>query len=216
MGKFSRLLLPVYFKRVIKFLYFKTKYSADVYSAEVAFSNIVGKNVRICEGAIIGHSVIGDGVFINFNVNAFFAHIGRFCSIGQDTLIGGNEHHIDKMFTSEYLQPEPLIREIRGRNRKITTIGEDVWIGANVVIKKGVTIGRGAVIGAGSVVTKDIENYAIYAGVPAKFLKNRFSEREIEEIESSLWWKRETGELKKMAECSLTIKDFLKNLRKEK
>ncbi len=52
-------------------------------------------------------------------------------------------------------------------------IGEDVWIGANVLIRQGVRIGRGSVIGANSVVTKDIEPYAVYAGAPAKKIKNR-------------------------------------------
>ena len=54
---------------------------------------------------------------------------------------------------------------------KKTTIGNDVWIGAGVVIIAGVTIGNGVVIGANSVVTKDIPDYSIYAGVPAKLLE---------------------------------------------
>ena len=45
-------------------------------------------------------------------------------------------------------------------------IEEDVWIGANVTILKGVTIGEGAVVAAGAVVTKNLEPYAICAGVP--------------------------------------------------
>lgn len=52
----------------------------------------------------------------------------------------------------------------------------DNWIGANVTILKGVTIGEGAVVAAGSVVTKDVEPYSIYGGVPAKKLKMRFDE----------------------------------------
>lgn len=47
------------------------------------------------------------------------------------------------------------------------TIENDVWIGANVTILKGVTIREGSVIAAGAVVTKDVESYSIYGGVPS-------------------------------------------------
>lgn len=58
-------------------------------------------------------------------------------------------------------------------------IEEDVWIGANVTILKGVTIGSGCVIAAGSLVTKNTKPYGIYAGVPTKLIKMRFTEEEI-------------------------------------
>ena len=57
----------------------------------------------------------------------------------------------------------------------------DNWIGANVTILKGVKIGEGAIIAAGSVVTKDIPAYEIWGGVPARFLKKRFDEENLEE-----------------------------------
>lgn len=53
------------------------------------------------------------------------------------------------------------------------TIGDDVWIGANVVINMGVTLHNGSIIAAGSVVTKDIPEYTVYGGVPAKFISDR-------------------------------------------
>jgi acetyltransferase-like isoleucine patch superfamily enzyme len=48
-------------------------------------------------------------------------------------------------------------------------------LGTNTVITKPVTISDGVVIGAGSIVTKDIPSYQVWAGVPAKFIKNRYS-----------------------------------------
>lgn len=53
------------------------------------------------------------------------------------------------------------------------TIGDYVWIGVNATILKGVTIGEGAVVAAGAVVTKDVEPYAIVAGVPARKIGER-------------------------------------------
>jgi acetyltransferase-like isoleucine patch superfamily enzyme len=54
-----------------------------------------------------------------------------------------------------------------------TTIGEDCWIGAGAKILKGVEIGNGVVVGANAVVTKDVPDYAVVGGVPAKIIKYR-------------------------------------------
>lgn len=55
----------------------------------------------------------------------------------------------------------------------VTTIGDNVWIGARAIIRGGVTIGEGAVIGAGAVVTKDIAPWRIAVGNPAREIKDR-------------------------------------------
>ena len=52
-------------------------------------------------------------------------------------------------------------------------IGDDVWIGTNVIILPGVNIGSHCIIGAGSGVTKDVPDYAIVGGVPAKIIRMR-------------------------------------------
>lgn len=62
----------------------------------------------------------------------------------------------------------------------------DVWIGANVTVLKGVTIGRGSIIASGAVVTKNIPPYSIVGGVPARVLKPRFTDEEIQLHESLL------------------------------
>ena len=67
-------------------------------------------------------------------------------------------------------------------------IGHDVWIGANAVIMPGIKIGDGAVIGAGSIVTKDVDDYAIVGGAPARIIKYRFPENEICEFKKMKWW----------------------------
>lgn len=65
----------------------------------------------------------------------------------------------------------PYVKEKLTCNKNIL-IEDEVWIGANVTVLPGVKIGRCSVIGAGSVVTKNVEAYAIYAGVPAKKIKS--------------------------------------------
>lgn len=51
------------------------------------------------------------------------------------------------------------------------TVGDDCWIGANVTVLPGVTIGKGCTIGAGAVVTKDVPDYSVAVGVPARVIK---------------------------------------------
>lgn len=67
-------------------------------------------------------------------------------------------------------------------------IGNDVWIGMGAFIMPGVKIGNGVTIGANSVVTKDIPDYALVAGSPAKILKYKFSDEQIERLNRIGWW----------------------------
>lgn len=70
---------------------------------------------------------------------------------------------------------------------KDVIVEEDAWVGCNVTLLSGVTIGRGAVIAAGAVVTKDIPPYSIAGGVPAKFIKFKWSKEQILQHEAQLY-----------------------------
>ena len=107
------------------------------------------------------------------------SHINHYCciwaspnakiSIGDNGLMGPGV----KIFSSNHgIERNTPMRE-QSYIEKDVTIGDDVWIGANCVIVAGITIGNGAMIAAGSVVTKDIPEYAIAGGVPAKVLRYR-------------------------------------------
>ena len=65
---------------------------------------------------------------------------------------------------------------------------QDVWVGGHVKFRGGVKVGNGAIIGAGSVVTKDVPDYAIVAGVPAKIIRFRFPPQVIAALLESRWW----------------------------
>ncbi|MDD5448572.1 MAG: acyltransferase [Actinomycetota bacterium] len=90
-------------------------------------------------------------------------------TIGENTMLGPFLHVI---CADHGVKRDIPMREQRGTYAPIS-IGKDCWIGSEVVVLKGVTIGDGAVVGAGSVVTKDIPEYCIAAGVPARVLKER-------------------------------------------
>lgn len=78
-------------------------------------------------------------------------------------------------------------------------IGNDVWIGSKVLIKGGVRIGDGAIVAMGSIVTKDVPPYAIVGGVPAKVIRYRYSESEIQQLLKFKWWNRDVEWIKSNA-----------------
>jgi chloramphenicol O-acetyltransferase type B len=115
-------------------------------------------------------------------------YIGRDSFIETDCIIGnnvifGNRVAVVGKYDHNYQQIGTEIRlasAIRDSNYSwkgldlITNIGNDVWIGYGSTIMQGITIHNGAIIAAGSVVTKDVEQYSIYAGNPAKKISDRF------------------------------------------
>jgi acetyltransferase-like isoleucine patch superfamily enzyme len=115
-------------------------------------------------------------------------YIGRDSFIEADVIIGdnvmfGNRVAIIGRYDHHYQQPgvpmrlAPQIRDA-AYNWKglglITFIENDVWIGYGSTVMCGIRIGEGSIIGAGSLVTKDVEPYSIYAGVPARKIRSRF------------------------------------------
>jgi maltose O-acetyltransferase len=86
--------------------------------------------------------------------------------MGEDVLFQGGKHNFENT--------EIPMGHQGGEGKTELNIGNDVWIGARVIVLPGCKkIGNGVIIGAGSVVTKDIPDYAIVGGNPAKVLKMR-------------------------------------------
>ncbi len=68
------------------------------------------------------------------------------------------------------------------------TIGNDVWLGKNVIITNGANIGDGVIAGAGAVITKDVPDYAIVGGVPAKLIRWRYTKDQVRRLKEIAWW----------------------------
>lgn len=134
----------------------------------------LGRNSIIeCTGVIreLGEElIIGDNVGIA--ANAFIAMRGKV-EIGSNTIFGpGVSIHAENHNFQEIDKPI----KSQGATRKGIVIGEDCWIGSKAIILDGVKIGNHCVIAAGAVVTKDIPDYAIVGGIPAKVIKMRKEE----------------------------------------
>lgn len=140
--------------------------------------------------------------------------IGKFCSIGSGAvfILAGNQGH-NSSWVSTY--PFNGKREFsKSKNGFVksgdTVVGNDVWIGTEAMIMPGVSIGDGAIIGSRSLVTKDVPPYTVVGGNPAKILKIRFNESEINMLKELSWWNWPVEQINEAMEyiCSNKIEDF--------
>jgi virginiamycin A acetyltransferase len=120
--------------------------------------------------------------------------IGKFCMIASGvTFIMNGANHL-----SESISAYPFAifggdwaQAMDGKSypsKGDTRIGNDVWIGYNATIMPGVHVGDGAIIAANATVTKDVAPYAIVGGNPAREVKKRFSEADIQALLELQWW----------------------------
>lgn len=127
-----------------------------------------------------------------------YVEIGSFCSLGKNISIITSNHDVNYPSTQGYIyrkyfkQKHPGESQLvasRSRTKGPVVIRNDVWVGDGVKIMSGVTIGNGACIGAGSIVTKNVGDYEIVGGAPAKHIKMRFYEQDIIDFLLQLeWW----------------------------
>ncbi|SFF45325.1 Acetyltransferase (isoleucine patch superfamily) [Thermoflexibacter ruber] len=117
---------------------------------------LMNKNAKLTVGNNVGIS--GGGICVQTEVE-----------IGNDVMLGANSFITDTDFHP--VGPENRRRSREGVGTKKVTIEDNVFLGMNVIVLKGVTIGKNSIVGAGSVVATDIPPNQIWAGVPAKFVK---------------------------------------------
>jgi acetyltransferase-like isoleucine patch superfamily enzyme len=125
-----------------------------------------GTSRNLRSDLILGaYAFLGQECVIQSNVS-----IGRYSMLAQRASIVGADHRADLPGTPMIFAGRPETPE--------TIIGDDVWIGFGALIMQGVSIGNGSIIGAMAVVTKDVPPYEVWAGVPARKIKDRFSTAE--------------------------------------
>lgn len=131
----------------------------------------IGDKVSISQGVWIDrpHKIcIGDNVVLSRDV---LITTSGGVSIGNNSMIG----YGSKILSANHRIPENREESIRfsGHVFDKVIIEDDVWIGCNCVILPGVIIKKGAIVGAGTIVTKDLEEYGVYVGSPAKRIRSR-------------------------------------------
>ncbi len=164
--------------------------------------NCIGDNANICGSEIGRFSYIGN------NSNLSHCEIGAFCSISWDVEILVGEHPTNfvsthpaffspRKFADMCFNPKTRFEEVKYFKDNIyVLIGNDVLINADVKIVCGVKIGDGAIVRAGAVITKDVEPYSIVGGVPARVIKKRFNDGDIDFLREFKWWEKDVEWLK--------------------
>lgn len=202
--------------RFIWFFFRKTYLKITVTGFYAGFRTFCTNNVIISDHVrLYGNTKISNA---NIGRHTYFAgcrggnfSIGAFCSVGPDTVIGGMGVHPVHMlsthpvFYSKFRQSGMTFASTNAVDElPHTRIGNDVWIGAGARILDGVCIGDGAIIAAGAVVVKDVPDYAVVGGVPAKLIKFRFSVEEIALLKKIQWWSLPDTTLSQIAQVIRT------------
>ncbi|MEX0414535.1 DapH/DapD/GlmU-related protein [Bacillus sp. C30] len=196
-------LIPDFLKHHIRLSRLRKRYNTSkIYSYMINENAKIGKKCEILANVEVSANVeIGDYSYINMGSVVNSGKIGKFCSIGYYTQIGGYNHPIAYMSTSPYtyssdniFNKPPYYQDVT----KDTIIGNDVWIGSHSVIMQGVKIGDGAVVAAGSIVTKNVPDYSVVAGCPAKVIRRRFDDKQINVLKELKWWDLPLSEIQKL------------------
>jgi phosphonate metabolism protein (transferase hexapeptide repeat family) len=187
--------------------------TASVSDSRLGIYTEVGARTKLLEVELGDYSyVVNDG-------DIAYASIGKFCSIAAMTRINPGNHPMQRAsqshFTyraSAYFPDERDEEELFAwRRAQRVTIGHDVWIGHGAIVLPARRIGTGAVVAAGAVVTKDVAEYTIVAGNPARPVRERFPKAIAERLQQLAWWDWSHAQLHAaLADFrSLSVEEFL-------
>lgn len=130
-----------------------------------------GRNLRVAEGVMINNPAlltVGDNCYLG--TGAQFYPWQAPITLGHNVLVAAGARLITRKHGFADLD-HPMA--VQGYNHAPIVVGDDVWIGFGAVILPGVTVGRGSIVGAGAVVTRDVPEYSIVGGVPARLIRAR-------------------------------------------
>lgn len=214
-----------WFKRIYNRDKCKFAYGATIKgNCSLEGGNFLDRNSQIKD------CVIGFGSYLGRNT------VLNNCKIGRYTCIGPNVHiicgeHPSKTFVSIHpafysLRKQSgftyVTRQLFEENKYADNegkysviIGNDVWIGDGAKILGGVSIGDGAIIAAGAIVTKNVDDYMIVGGFPAKSIRKRFDEEVINKLIEIKWWDKDSKWLSDNAEYFCDVQRFLSHVEGE-
>ena len=173
------------------------EYIADEKIIELKLMDYMDKGTecgRYCYGPLCNHNLVksvgsfcsfapGSDVVPNHPINYISTHPFLY---GNNTPDRMNKKYDDFKDENWYF-PGIIPRGFTHKTKKIT-IGNDVWLGSNVIITNGSNIGNGVIAAAGAVITKDVPDYAVVMGIPARIVRYRYTPKQIEQLNKIQWW----------------------------
>lgn len=137
-----------------------------------------------------------DYAYLVKDVEVFNAEIGKFANIASHVRINPTNHpmwratlhHFTYRSVSHFMGNDDDEEILNWRKEHRVVIGPDVWIGHGAILMAGVSVGTGAIIGSGAIVTKNVEDYTIVAGNPAKVIRRRVTEDVEAALKRIAWW----------------------------
>lgn len=197
LSPWSNLILRAYKSRALRRICFSL---CDRLEGNFFYSQTRRKIMKQYYGVTVGRYSYGPcldpGVFPSGSV------IGAYCSFGSELMVFRRNHPAETLTQHPFFYNRHLNivdqDTIPLDQDNPLTIGNDVWIGSRTTILPGCKrIGDGAIIGANSVVTKDVDDFAIVAGNPAKQFRRRFTPEVAELVKKSEWWNLSLPDLMK-------------------
>jgi len=179
-------------------------FTASMWSHADARCNLTEYN-RLHAGAVIINSTLGRFTYVS-RARVANTTLGAFCSVGPEAMVGGLGRH-----PTTWISAHPAFYSTLGQvTHSFVTenlfdelprveIGNDVWIGARAIVLDGTKVGDGAIIAAGAVVAGNVAPYAIVGGVPARVIRTRFEQEQIDALVQLRWWEWPVDTLRELA-----------------
>lgn len=165
---------------------------------------VLGRYTEIGARTAFAESSLGDYSYVVNDADVIYTTIGKFCSIAAHTRINPGNHPMQRASQSHFsYRSSAYFDDVEDdadffawRRATPVTIGHDVWIGHGAIILPGRSIGTGAVVAGGAIVTKDVPDYTIVAGNPARIIRRRFPEEIALRLKALAWWDWEHARLR--------------------
>lgn len=169
------------------------------------------KNSRMGAWTMVGQrsevflSDLLDYSYLVKDVEVFNAEVGKFANVASHVRINPTNHpmwratlhHFTYRSKSHFMGDDDDEEIMNWRKQYRVVIGPDVWIGHGAILMPGVSVGTGSVIGSGSIVTKNVADYTIVAGNPARIIRRRVTEDVERALKRIAWWDWSREELVK-------------------